>query len=63
MNIITILVAIFTLWLVMGLGFLTSYADAHRNGISFSESLKSITGILFICSVAGALIFLAVRVF
>ena len=63
MNMMTILVTIFTLWLVMGLSFLTSYADARRKGISFAESLKSLTGILFVCSVAGSLIFLAASVF
>ena len=63
MNIITIVVAILTLWLVMGLSFFTSYTDACRQGLSFAESLKSLTGILFICSVVGSLIFLAANLF
>ncbi len=63
MNIMTILATIFTLWLVMGLAFLTSYTDDRREGISFAESLKSLPGILFVCSVVGSLVFLAARAF
>jgi hypothetical protein len=49
---------ILTLWLVMGLGFLSEYADARRQGKSLVDTLTSYEGLLFIISVAGPLIYL-----
>ncbi len=63
MNLITTIATIFTLWLVMGLAYLTSYANARRKGISFLESLKALPGVLFIGSVVGSLLFLAFKIF
>jgi hypothetical protein len=51
MNTITILVAVMTLWLVMGLGFLTAYADARRKGRSKAEAWLSNEGLLFMVSI------------
>ena len=51
MNTITMIMTIFTLWLVMGLGFLSKYADLRREGRSLKHALKTIEGRLFIASV------------
>ncbi|MBW1866947.1 MAG: hypothetical protein JRI38_04285 [Deltaproteobacteria bacterium] len=51
MNTITIIVALLTLWLVMGLGYLAEYFKLRKQGKSPLETLKSIEGILFIASI------------
>ncbi|MCK5784056.1 MAG: hypothetical protein KAH06_06385 [Desulfobacterales bacterium] len=51
MNTITIIVALLTLWLVMGLGYLAEYFKLRKQGQSLPETLKSIEGILFIASI------------
>lgn len=51
MNTPTIIVALLTLWLVMGLGFLSANSNHRRQGKSLFESLTSFEGILFILSV------------
>ena len=56
MNTISIIVAVLVLWLVMGLGFATAYADARRNGKTNWEAWKSHEGMLFMASVAVPLI-------
>ncbi|MFH1982487.1 MAG: hypothetical protein ABIL58_11635 [Pseudomonadota bacterium] len=52
MNTITMIVTILTLWLVMGLGFLSKYADMRRQGRPSLEAWKTNEGLLFIASVA-----------
>lgn len=61
MNTPTILVTVFTLWLVTGLGFLAEYTNAHRQGKSLFEVWTSFEGLLFISSVAVPLIILIHR--
>ena len=51
MNTITIIVALLTLWLVMGLGYWAEYFKLRKQGQSLPETLKSIEGILFIASI------------
>lgn len=58
MNTPTIVVAILTLWLVMGLGFFSEYVNARRQGKSRYEAWTSYEGLLFIFSVAVSLIIL-----
>jgi len=50
MNTITQLVAMLTLWLVMGLGFLAEYAKLRRQGHTLTTALLRPEGILFIAS-------------
>ena len=52
MNTITIIVTVLTLWLVMGLGFLSKYADMRRQGGTARDAFKTNEGRLFIASVA-----------
>ena len=56
MNTITWILTIFTLWLVMGLGFATAWADFKRRNRPLREALASPEGLLFIASVVVPLI-------
>jgi heme/copper-type cytochrome/quinol oxidase subunit 2 len=58
MNTPTIVVAVLTLWLVMGLGFLAEYVNARRKGKTSYEVWTSYEGLLFILSVVVPLIIL-----
>ena len=58
MNTPTIAVAVLTLWLVMGLGFLSEYVNARRKGKTSYEAWTSYEGLLFIVSVVVPLIVL-----
>ena len=58
MNTPTIVVMILTLWLVMGLGFLSEYTNARRQGKSGYDAWTSYEGLLFLLSVAAPLIIL-----
>jgi len=51
MNTITWIVAIFTLWLVMGLGFASAWSDYKRRNRPLREALGSAEGILLIASI------------
>ncbi len=51
MNTITMVVAVLTLWLVMGLGFLSKYVDCKKNGKTTYEAWMTPEGLLFIASV------------
>ena len=57
MNTITLIVTILTLWLVMGLGFLSEHAKARKAGRSLLQSLGSVEGLLFIASVVLSLLY------
>lgn len=50
MNTITMIMTLLTLWLVMGLGFLSKYADMRRQGRSAREAWRTNEGLLFIAS-------------
>ena len=58
MNTPTLVLTIFTLWLVTGLGFLAEYANTRRQGKSPFEAWTSIEGLLFVASVVVPLVFL-----
>jgi len=58
MNTITIVVTVLTLWLVMGLSFLSVYFEIRREGKSPMEAWTSYEGLLFIISVVISLIIL-----
>ena len=58
MNTPTIVVAVLTLWLVMGLGFLAEYVNARKSGKTSYEAWTSYEGLLFILSVVVPLIVL-----
>jgi len=62
MNTPTIIVTVLTLWLVMGLGFLSKYANERKIGKSRYESWTSYEGLLFILSVAVSVIILIYQV-
>lgn len=62
MNTPTIIVMVFTLWLVMGLGFLSEYTNARKQDKSFYDALTSSEGLLFIASVIVPLIILIHKV-
>lgn len=51
MNTITMVVTVLTLWLVMGLGFLSKYVDCKKNGKTTYEAWMTHEGLLFIASV------------
>ena len=61
MNTITMIVTVLTLWAVMGLGFLSKYADLRRQGRAASEAWKSTEGLLFVASVVIPLLVLVIR--
>ena len=58
MNTPTIVVAVLTLWLVMGLGFLSKYVNVRRKEKTPFEAWTSYEGLLFIASVIVPLIIL-----
>ena len=58
MNTPTTVLMVLTLWLVMGLGFLSEYTNARRQGKSFFDALISYEGLLFIISILVPLIIL-----
>jgi len=62
MNTPTIIVTVLTLWLVMGLGFLSKYANERKIGKSRYEAWTSYEGLLFILSVAVSVIILIYQV-
>lgn len=51
MNAITMVVTVLTLWLVMGLGFLSKYIESKRNGKTPLEAWRTNEGLLFAASV------------
>ncbi len=51
MNTITLVVTVLTLWLVMGLGFLSKYVECKRNGKTPYETWTTHEGLLFAASV------------
>lgn len=61
MNTPTIIVTILTLWLVMGLGFLSEYVNVRRKGKSLFEAWISYEGLLFILSIAAPIIIMIHR--
>jgi len=58
MNTPTIVVAILTFWLVMGLGFLSKYVNVRRSGKTRYEAWTSYEGLLFILSIVLPIIIL-----
>lgn len=58
MNTPTIVVMVFALWLVMGLGFLSGYANVRKQGKSLYDALTSYEGLLFVASILVPLIML-----
>jgi len=62
MNTITLIVTILTLWLVMGLGFLSKYAECKRKGKTAYEAWRTNEGLLFAASVIIPVLVAAVRV-
>ena len=61
MNTITMIITVLTLWLVMGLGFLSKYAEMRRLGQRAIDAWKTNEGLLFVASVAISLFVLAVK--
>ena len=61
MNGITQVVFVLTLWLVMGLGFLSAATEVRRLGKTWAEAWTSYEGLLFIVSVIIPLIILLHR--
>ena len=61
MNTITIVVTVLTLWLVMGLSFLSVYLEVRREGKSLVDAWKSYEGLLFAASIVVPLILLIHR--
>ncbi len=62
MNTITIVVTVLTLWLVMGLSFLSVYLEIRREGKSLVNAWTSYEGLLFVASIVAPLILLIHRV-
>jgi heme/copper-type cytochrome/quinol oxidase subunit 2 len=58
MNTPTIIAALLTFWLVMGLGFLAKYASARNKGKTRLEAWISYEGVLFILSIVVPLLIL-----
>jgi len=58
MNTPTVVVAILTLWLVMGLGFLAKYVAVRKSGRTSYEAWISYEGLLFILSIVVPIIIL-----
>jgi hypothetical protein len=60
MNTITLVVTVLTLWLVMGLGFLSKYVECKRDGKTTTETWLTHEGLLFAASVIVVPILIAV---
>ena len=60
MNTITLVVTVLTLWLVMGLGFLSKYAACKKEGKTPYQAWTTVEGLLFVASVILAPILAAV---
>jgi len=58
MNTITIIVTVLTLWLIMGLSFLSTFLEVRRKGGSPADAWVSYEGLLFIATIAVSLILL-----
>ena len=56
MNTPTIVVALLTFWLVMGLGFLSKYVDIRKKEERWFEAWTSYEGLLFIASIVVPLL-------
>jgi hypothetical protein len=61
MNTITLVVTVLTLWLVMGLGFLSKYVDCKKDGKTTSEAWMTNEGLLFAASVVIPLLMACYR--
>ena len=51
MNTITMVMTVLTLWLVMGLGFVSKYVECKRNGKTRFEAWTTCEGLFFAASV------------
>jgi hypothetical protein len=60
MNTITLVATVLTLWLVMGLGFLSKYAAFKKEGKTAYQAWATVEGLLFIASIILAPIAVAV---
>ena len=61
MNGITQAAFFLTLWLVMGIGFLSKATELRRQGKSWGEALTSIEALLFYLSVVAPLVLVVHR--
>ncbi len=61
MNTPTIIIALLAFWLVMGLGFLSKYITARKEGKTRSEAWISYEGVLFALSIVVPLLILIYR--
>ena len=61
MNTITLVMTVLTLWLVMGLGFLSKYAEVRRKGGTPFAAWTSYEGIFFVVSVVVPVLTLIYR--
>ena len=60
MNTITLVMTVLTLWLVMGLGFLSKYAACKKKGQTTYQAWTTVEGLLFVASIILAPILAAV---
>ena len=60
MNTITLVVTVLTLWLVMGLGFLSKYAACKKEGKTPYQAWTTVEGLIFVASVILAPVLVAV---
>ena len=60
MNTITLVITVLTLWLVMGLGFLSKYAACKKEGQTSYQAWTTVEGLLFVASIILAPILAAV---
>jgi len=61
MNIQTQVAFFFTLWLVMGIGFLVRATEMRRLGRSWKDAVNSTEGILFLLSLLAPVVLLIHR--
>jgi len=60
MNTITLVVTVLTLWLVMGLGFLSKYVQCKKDGNTTYQAWTTVEGLIFVASVILAPVLVAV---
>jgi heme/copper-type cytochrome/quinol oxidase subunit 2 len=51
MNTITLVMTVLTLWLVMGLGFLSKYVECKRDGRTTYQAWMTYEGLFFAASI------------
>ncbi len=62
MNIQTLILTIFVLWLITGLAFLSSYSEVKRTGGALVDALRNNEAFFFMLSLAVGVVVIAFKI-